>query len=108
MSDDTSPTRKFWCCAFASRPEGATTFQPRASPWGPDRNEKSHALKGHDKRVGQSIVSPFQGWAESHSHRIPRALPWAFLFGPFGASEANIKTRTRASMDRAQLIGKPL
>ena len=30
------------------------------------------------------FVSPLQGW-QYHSNPKPRALPWAFLFGPFGA-----------------------
>src|SRR5208282_1903029 len=46
------------------------------------RNKNRPALKGHNKRVDKNIVSPFQGWADSHSDRIPRALPWALLFRP--------------------------
>jgi len=50
--------------------------------------------------VVKNLVSPFQAWADSHSDRIPRALPWAFCFcfGPFGAAEKrNTKTRERGS-----------
>ena len=49
--------------------------------------ENSNALKGQNRFVVKNLVSPFQGWADSHSDRIPRALPWAFCFGPFGAAE---------------------
>ncbi len=45
-------------------------------------DENSRALKGHNRRVVENLVSPLQGWADSHSDRIPRALPWAFLFRP--------------------------
>ena len=44
--------------------------------------ENSNALKGQNRFVVQNVVSPFRGWADSHSDRIPRALPWAFLFRP--------------------------
>ena len=43
--------------------------------------------------VVENLVSPFQGWADSHSDRIPRADPasgvppaWAFLFRPLRGS----------------------
>src|SRR5450759_2650298 len=42
----------------------------------------NNALKGHNKRVVENLVAPFQGWENSHSDRIPRASPWAFLFRP--------------------------
>jgi len=41
------------------------------------RVENSNALKGQNRFVVKNLVSPFQGWADSHSDRIPRALPWA-------------------------------
>ena len=36
--------------------------------------ENSNALKGQNRFVVKNLVSPFQGWADSHSDRIPRAL----------------------------------
>jgi hypothetical protein len=51
------------------------------------RVENSNALKGQNRFVVKNLVSPFQGWANFHSDQIPRALPWAFCFGPFGAAE---------------------
>jgi hypothetical protein len=44
--------------------------------------ENSNALKGQNRFVVKNLVSPFQGWVDFHSDRIPRALPWAFLFRP--------------------------
>jgi hypothetical protein len=44
--------------------------------------ENSNALKGQNRFVVKNLVSPFQGWADCHSDRIPRTLPWAFLFRP--------------------------
>jgi len=51
--------------------------------------EYSNALKGQNRFVVKNLVSPFQGWADSHSDRIPRADPasgvppaWAFPFWP--------------------------
>jgi len=37
--------------------------------------EYSNALKGQNRFVVKNLVSPFQGWADSHSDRIPRADP---------------------------------
>ncbi len=56
--------------------------------------ENSNALKGQNRFVVKNLVSPFQGWADFHSDQIPRALPWAILFGPFGAAE---KRNTKSS-----------
>ena len=56
------------------------------------RVENSNALKGQNRFVVKNLVSPFQGWADFHSDQTPRALPWAFCFGPLGAAEANTKT----------------
>ena len=59
-------------------------------------DEKSHALKGHNKCVDKNLVSPFQGWADSHSDRIPGRCPGLSCFGPFGAAEsATTKARLR-------------
>jgi|GEM_PF-2999906 len=67
--------------------------------------ENSNALKGQNRFAVKNLVSPFQGWADSHSDRIPRALPWAFCFGPFGAGEKrNTKTRKKGIVGQA---GKP-
>src|SRR5271157_5194792 len=62
--------------------------------------ENSNALKGQNRFVVKNLGSPFQGWADSHSDRIPRALPWAFGFGPFGAEEKrNTKKRKRRAFE---------
>jgi len=44
--------------------------------------KNSHALKGHNNNMDENVVSPFQGWADSHTDQIHRALPGAFLFRP--------------------------
>ena len=55
----------------------------------------NNALKGHNKRVVENLVAPFQGRWNYRSDRIPRALPWAFMFRPLwgGIEKCNIKTR---------------
>src|SRR5208282_3825371 len=54
--------------------------------------ENSNALKGQNRFVVKNLVSPFQGWADSHSDRIPRAMPWAFLFRPLrGGRKAQLQ-----------------
>ena len=76
------------------RPEGAVTYQPRASavpPWvGRPRGAKP--CKGATRPV-----SPFQGFAFA-DHTEPRAtlcLPWADMFGPFqGRTNSRRKCRT--------------
>jgi hypothetical protein len=73
------------------RPEGATTRQPRATPWGIKTKSIRGALKGRDKgRLHVPIASlkldpsqeierrvrPFQGTAVP-GYSVPRAWPWA-------------------------------
>jgi hypothetical protein len=54
--------------------------------------ENSNALKGQNRFVVKNLVSPVQGWTDSHSDRIPRALPWAFLFRPLrGGRKAQLQ-----------------
>ena len=64
------------------RPEGAATSQPRATPWDSDATRSPSPVRAKHRGT---LVSPFQGsgwvWA-----RVPRALPWANLFGPFRAN----------------------
>ena len=48
----------------------AKTNQPKATPW---------------DFAAMPVVLPFQGDDAQHK-RKPRALPWAFMFGPFGAA----------------------
>src|SRR5271157_2515463 len=58
--------------------------------------ENSNALKGQNRFVVKNLVSPFQGWADSHSDRIPRAMPWAFLFRPLrGGRKAQLQNLRR-------------
>ena len=59
--------------------------------------ENSNALKGQNRFVVKNLVSPFQGWGDFHSDQIPRALPWAFCFGPFGAAEKRNTKRHEAA-----------
>src|SRR5271157_6473298 len=61
--------------------------------------ESSNALKGQNRFLVKNLVSPFQGWADSHSDRIPRADPasgvspaWALLFRPLrGGRKAQLQ-----------------
>jgi len=54
--------------------------------------ENNNALKGQNRFVVKNLVSPFEGWADSQSDRIPRALPWAFQFRPLrGGGKAQHK-----------------
>ena len=66
--------------------------------------KNSHALKGHNKCMDKSLVSPFQGWVDSHSHQIPRALPWAFLFGPYGHQKSATPKQSRMSTGMSCLL----
>ena len=67
---------------FARRPEGAATNQPRATPWDCADHPRSSPERA---RQGDAFVTPFQGFWHVRIP-IPRALPWAFLCGPFGAN----------------------
>src|SRR5438132_6671997 len=66
---------------FVGRPEGAATNQPRATPW--DR-VGCRDLSPERAKHRWPRVAPFQG-LRSVRRLGPRALPWADLFGPFGA-----------------------
>ncbi len=44
--------------------------------------------KGETTPVYWAVVPPFQG-SEVRRFRVPRALPWAILFCPFGADEGS-------------------
>ena|GEM_PF-1871271 len=76
--------------------------------------KNSHALKGHNKCVDTSLVSPFQGWVDTHSHRIPRADPasgvppaWAFLFRPLRGSLVRFSVRWQINV-KAEDVGRQL
>ena len=87
---------RFSVTLFASRPEGATTFQPRASPWGPNRMMKKPALKGRNKRAGQSLVSPFQGWVEYSFASDPQGVALGFFVSaPSGLEKSETSKLTR-------------
>ena len=75
------------------RPKGAATKQPRATPEVAVAKPSTEPCKGDTSPVGCSAPS---GLFPSFFavFRVPRALPWAVLSGPFGANEIqrNIKT----------------
>jgi hypothetical protein len=75
-----------------SRPQRGRTYQPRASPWGPKGPGSQH----HPERVERNQVVPFQGTAAAGSNGVPRAMPWAFMSGPFRAK------RPRAPRNESQ------
>src|SRR5271157_6601620 len=62
----------------------------------------------HEKMDGAlpraDLSSPFQGCADSHSDRIPRALPWAFLFRPLRSGR---KAQLQNSQGRTK-ISRPI
>jgi len=77
----TDPSGSSEVALRGSRPDGAATYQPRATPWELDR-VATNALKGRNKRALENLVAPFQGSEKSDSERFPRPLPWAFLLRP--------------------------
>ncbi len=90
--------RSFDVAFLARRPKGAATSQPRATPW--DRTD--HLRSSPERaRQGDSRVPPFQGFRHVRIP-IPRALPWAFLCGPFGANEAARDSRPFAGSGRGR------
>src|SRR5271157_218566 len=72
--------------------------------------ENSNGLKGQNRFVAKNVVSPFQGWADSRSDRIPRADPasgvppaWAFLFRPLrGGRKAQHQNFARGERNRSR------
>jgi len=68
-----------WIC-----PEGAATYQPRATPWELDRVVKS-ALKGRNKVSSRTQLRPFRAGRILIRIGIPGRRPGLFCFGPFGA-----------------------
>src|SRR5271157_3444470 len=69
--------------------------------------ENSNALKGQNRFVVKNLVSPVQGWADSHSDRIPRALPWAFLFRPLrGGRKARLQKSREVSLLRMARVSR--
>ena len=86
---------------FPNRPNGAKTYQPRAEqsrvngaapPWVAGQ-KMFVALKGRNNSV--SLLRTFRACVDVFDSK-PRAalgglaLPWADMFGPFGASWRNI------------------
>jgi hypothetical protein len=61
-------------------PEGAEQISPGQRP-GTTRSNRTQALKGRHK--APELFRPFR--AQVTIRPDPRALPWADLFGPFGA-----------------------
>ena len=78
------------------RPEGAATNQPRPTPWDCASHPRSSPERA---KHGDAFVPPFQGFGHVRIP-IPRALPWAFLFGPFRGKFQNSATSKRASDGR--------
>ncbi len=79
--------------------------------------ENSNALKGQNRFVVKNLVSPFQGWADFHSDRIPRADPasgvppaWAFLFQPLrGGRKTQLQNKSGTlSAARHTHVGIPM
>jgi hypothetical protein len=110
MEDRVSPDRRRRGCETHKgvrdvrfSPCRGATGKPRATPRGPRGDTKaSLPRRGGTGRPAAEPVSPFQGERAS-GRAIPRALPWAFLFGPFRARAAR---RGKANPRRAGLVFK--
>src|SRR5262249_35476011 len=65
-------------------PRRGRTNQPRATPWGktqePPASPERAQHEGH-----RGLLRTFRAWGCFVASNLPRALPWADLFGPFGA-----------------------
>jgi hypothetical protein len=73
-------------------PEGATQYSPGQRPGYVDASQQ--ALKGRKTRARDDVdVSPFQGYVSTTP--LPRALPWAVLFQPFGLDSPTEREGTR-------------
>jgi hypothetical protein len=89
------------------RPEGATTKQPRATPGVAFARCSTEPCKGDTSPVGCCALSGLFPLFFA-VFRVPRALPWAVLSGPFGAKTTDCATSKRASganCDRADAAG---
>jgi hypothetical protein len=70
------------------RPKGAATKQPRATPGVAFAKCSTEPCKGDTSPVG--LLRPFRAFSlVFRFFRVPRALPWADLSGPFGAKTTN-------------------
>jgi hypothetical protein len=62
--------------------------QPQVSPGQRPGTRPTPRSSPERARQGHPFVTPFQGFRHVRIP-IPRALPWAFLSGPFGANSEN-------------------
>jgi hypothetical protein len=67
-------------CKPFLRPEGAATYQPRATP-GVRKTKQKQALKGRHMSGLEEVVAPFTGLDDLFG-LLPRALPGADLLRP--------------------------
>jgi hypothetical protein len=85
---------------FFSRPEGATTYQPRATPWDEQSTPIGKALKGRDRTARHSTMTPpmrpFQGLGHLVRRGGPGALPGPVFGYPFGAKSRSRHIKTGA------------
>jgi hypothetical protein len=79
---------RFGVALYFVRPEGAATKEPRATPGLAVVQPSTEPCKGDTSPVGYCAPS---GLFPSFFavFRVPRALPWADLSGPFGAKTTN-------------------
>ena len=69
----------------------AQTNQPRATPWESKAEYRLRALKGRNNlRRDNKLSRPFRAWGHVRSS-VPRALPWADLFQPFGLNSLVVR-----------------
>jgi hypothetical protein len=73
--DSAAESQVLKLCFSGIRPNGAATFQHRASPW-------DHRFPGKPCPERASHVWPLQGGIVA---RLPRAMPWAGMFRAFQA-----------------------
>ena len=102
----------FEVARFGFCPEGAKTFQPRATPGELEADAKMPALKGRNRRFDlrpyavkgldaieaedRSLLRPFRALSLGCFPGFPGRCPGLSCFGPFGATETrNFKTKHR-------------
>jgi hypothetical protein len=92
---------------FSYRPEGASTNQPRATPWDCTNQPRSCPERA---KQGDAVVTPFQGLLacpDPYSQGVALGFHVRPLRGKF-QNCATPKLARRVSMGPVQLLGKPL
>ncbi len=85
-----------------SRPEGARTYQPRATPWVAREHGKRSPEGAKEPRIRRHSTTLSRSFRASVGLRLPtpRALPWADMLRPSGA-DSNEDANGQAKDERA-------